>query len=241
MPADDFLDLLAELDSLAGIAGPMLAATLRTFRTRVEYGTGVGTLEPVQAATNAEVEMLVQTGSLASANAARMHELVVVPWIESDAAAVEAGARERVELTKQVATRLYHANSLALWAVTLCEVGDAEQASAAIVEARSIAEPNDVADQIDLDLADAYAHALANDAEAARELVERARRTAEGIDMLVPAYGYRYVEARVLLALGDVEGARRILEDLRCTYEERGFHRFAERYRLDLAALDGSP
>jgi hypothetical protein len=241
MSVDAFLELLDDLDRQAATAGPLIAATLQSFRARVEYGAGRGSVESLRETGDVEVAMLEQTGSAASAVAVRNYESLVVPWLEGDAAALERGARERVEATRSYGTRLYHANTLAAWAVALCEVGDAERASAAIAEARGIADPDDVADQIDLDLADAYAHALASDTHAARGLVERARRRAEGIDMLAPAHGYRYVEARVLLALGDVEGARRILEDLRCTYEERGFHRFAERYRLDLAALDGSP
>jgi class 3 adenylate cyclase len=241
MSVDAFLELLDDLESQAANAGPMISATLQSFRARAEYGAGRATIESVHASADAEVAMLEQTGSPVNAVAVRNYELLVVPWLDGDPAAVERNARERVEVTKRFGTRLYHANMLAAWAIALCELGDAEPAATAIAEARVIAEPDDVADQLELDLADAYAHALAGDAEAARELLHRARTRAEGIDMLAPAHNHRYVEARVLLAMGDVDEARRLLEDLRRDHDERGFHRFAERYRRDLAALDGSP
>jgi hypothetical protein len=38
-----------------------------------------------------------------------------------------------------------------------------------------------------------------------------------------------------------VEGARRLLQGLVELSTQRGFHRVADRYRRDLAALDGSP
>jgi hypothetical protein len=43
------------------------------------------------------------------------------------------------------------------------------------------------------------------------------------------------------LALGDVDGARRLLAGLAERYATRGLRRYAERYRRDLAELDGSP
>jgi tetratricopeptide (TPR) repeat protein len=240
MAADDFLELLDELDGQAANAGPMLAATLRSFRARTEYGSGKGTLEALHAATSAEVEMLEQTGNAASAIAPRMYELVVVPWLEADAVAVEAGARERAEITRRVGRRLYHANSLAFWAIALCEIGDAERASATIAEARLLADPDDVADQIDLDLAEGYARALLGEPEIARQLLDRALARREGTDMNPPAISSQYVEARVRLALGDVDRARSLFEKLARDQEQRGFHLFAERYRRELAALDGS-
>jgi hypothetical protein len=41
--------------------------------------------------------------------------------------------------------------------------------------------------------------------------------------------------------MGDVTGARELLEELARSSEERGFRRFTARFRRDLAALDGSP
>jgi tetratricopeptide (TPR) repeat protein len=241
MSVDAFLELLDELDGQAANAGPILAATLRSFRARVEYGAGTGTLEALRAATRTEIEMLEQTGSFDGTVAAHMYERVVVPWLDGDAVAFERGSRERVEATSRVATRLYHANSLAEWAIALCEIGDAERASAAIAEARALADPDDLADQITLDLAEAYVHALEREPERARQFLERARARAKDTDLHPPAFDSEFVEARVRLAMGEVDGARRLLEALARDQEERGFHRIAERYRRELAALDGSP
>jgi class 3 adenylate cyclase len=240
MPVAAFLALVDSLDQQAANAGPLLAATLSAFRARVEYGAGTGTLESLRTATRAEIELLEQTGNEVSAIAGHMYERVVVPWLDGDAAAVEQGARERVEMTSRVATRVYHANSLAGWAIALCEIGDAERASAAIAEARALADPDDVADQIELDLAEGYVHALEHDLEGARRFVESARARADGVDMYTPAHDFRFVEAQVRVAMGDVAGGRELLEGLVRSNEERGFRRVADRYRRDLDALDAS-
>jgi class 3 adenylate cyclase/tetratricopeptide (TPR) repeat protein len=236
-----FRELLDSLDLQAANAGPMLAATLATFRARVEYGAGTGTLESLRAATRAETELLKETGNEVSAIAAHMYERVVVPWLDGDAAAVEQGARERVEMTSRVATRLYHANSLAGWAIALCDIGDSERASAAIAEARAIADPDDLADQIELDLGEAYVHALEHDLDGARRFLDSARARAAGVDMHSPAHDFSSVEAHIRVAMGDITGARELLEELARSSEERGFRRFTARFRRDLAALDGSP
>jgi hypothetical protein len=239
MPVAAFRELLDSLDHQAANAGPLLAATLATFRARVEYGAGTGTLESLRAATRVETELLEQTGNDVSAIAGHMYERVVVPWLDGDAPAVEQGARERVEMTSRVATRVYHANSLAGWAIALCDIGDSERASAAIAEARALADPDDLADQIELDLADGYVHALGHDRDGARLFLERARARAEGVDMYSPAHDFRSVEAHVRVAMGDIAGARELFEELLRSSEERGFRRVADRFRRDLAALDG--
>jgi hypothetical protein len=48
-----------------------------------------------------------------------------------------------------------------------------------------------------------------------------------------------YIEAHVLHALGDEEGARTRLERLCAAAQEGGRPRFADRYRRDLAELGG--
>ena len=114
-------------------------------------------------------------------------------------------------------------------------------ALAVVQEARGLADPDDVADQLQLDLAEAYARALTGDGEHAWRLVERARDRAQGTDMEEPGLHHEFVEARIRFALGDVDGARRLLAGLAERYARRGLRRYAERYRRDLAELDGSP
>ena len=124
-----------------------------------------------------------------------------------------------------------------MWAAGLCLRGDAERALAVVEEARELADPDDVADQLQLDLAEAYARALAGDSERAWPLVERARDRARETDMEEPGLHHEFVEARVLVVLGDLDGARRLLGDLAERYARRGLRRYAERYRSELEAL----
>ena len=116
-----------------------------------------------------------------------------------------------------------------------------ERALTAVREARELADPNDVADQIVLDQAEAYALALAGETARARTLLDRAHVRAEAIQLTAPMDNPLHGEACVLRELGDVEGARRLLQGLVELSMQRGFQRVADRYRRDLAALDGSP
>ena len=167
-----------------------------------------------------------------------MYERVIVPWLDGDLAAVETGARQRVEDERAAGTSIFYANSLAMWALALCQLGESGRALQLVEEARTLADPDDVADQIDLDLAEGYAWALEGKAELARTFVEHARGRAQGTDMWNPVFGPEFVEACVLRLLGDVEGARRLLAGLVERDTRRGFHRFAARYRSELAALE---
>jgi hypothetical protein len=232
-----FLQLLDDLDTRAAQAGPLLAATLESFRARVEFGAGTGTVDAVRSTADREAELLEQTGSL-YAGAVRQYERVVVPWLEGDLRKVEEGWRERVEETRTVGTQLFHANALASWATALCDLGEWAKALEVVAEARACAHPEDIADQVGIDLAEAYARALSGEREEPLALIERARRTAQGTDMSTPVQEAEYIEACVRNALGDVVGARRILEERIAYREQRGFHRIADRYREELGALD---
>ena len=239
--ADDLIRLLDELDRSAAAAGPLLEATVAAFRARVEYGSGRGGIDAVREAADREVELLEQVGARLALVTARMYERVVVPWVEGDDREVERGARARVEETKMFGTRLFYANALGMWAIALCRVREPERALELVEEARSLASPDDVADQITLDLAEGYARALLGQSAEAQPLIERAAARAETIEMWSPAFDHRYDEAWARKAQGDLEGARRLLTELFEANAARGFHRMAARYRRDLAALDGSP
>lgn len=239
LPADDFRRLLDDLADEAAQAGPMLAGTLEGFRARLEYGAGRLDADAVLAAAAAEVALLEESGAGTTVAATRNYERTVIPWLEGDAAGLEAGARAQAEETRTVGA-VFHANALAAWALALCHLGPFEQALELVAEAREIADPEDIADQVTLDCAEAYALALAGETEAPRALLARARATAEGTDLHVPVTEQDYVEACVLRELGEVDGARRLLQALVERETQRGFHRFADRYRRDLAALDAS-
>ncbi len=235
--ANAFLRLLDELEDEAARAGPATSASLGSFRARWRYGMGEGESGAVRAALEAETVLLEQVGVVDIASGT--FERIVMPMLEGDLGGMEEGLRWRMERT--VSTPLYHANSLAMWAVGLCMRGDAGQALAVVEEARGLADPDDVADQLQLDLAEAYARALAGDGEHARPLVQRARERLRETDMEEPGLHHEFVEARVLVALGDLDGARSLLAGLAERYARRGLRRYAERYRRELAALDGSP
>jgi len=161
----------------------------------------------------------------------------IVPWAEGDPIAIEAGARRWVEATAIAGTHLYHANALAEWAVALCGLGDLEPAMEAIRKARGIADPSDLADQMLLDQAEAYALALEGQAERARTLLGRARKLGAGTQMAHPAVDPLHIEACILRTLGDLAGANRLLEDLVDRETSNGRHRAADRYRRDLEAI----
>ena len=239
--ADDLIRLLDELDRSAAAAGPLLEATVAAFRARVEYGSGRGGIDAVREAADREIQLLEQVGARLALVTARMYERIVVPWVEGDDREVERGARARVEETKMFGTRLFYANALGMWAIALCRVREPERALELVEEARSLASPDDVADQIALDLAEGYARALLGQSAEAQPLIERAAARAQTIEMWSPAFDHRYDEAWARQAQGDLEGTRRLLTELFEVNAARGFHRMAARYRRDVAALDGSP
>ena len=231
--AEAFRRLLDELEDEAARAGPAISASLRSFRARWRYGTGEDDAAAVRAATKEETALQEQVGVLDVPS--ETFERVVIPMFEGDLVAMEAGLRWRTERT--AATPLYHANSLGMWAAGLCMLGDHERALAVVEEARALADPDDVADQVQLDLSEAYARALDGDSECARPLLERARDRARITDMEEPGLHHEFIEARILQALGDLDGARRLLAGLSERYAERGLHRYAALYRRELDAL----
>jgi class 3 adenylate cyclase len=233
LSVDDFLVLLDELDDEAVQHGPMLAATLASFRAQVEHGAARLDADAVHVATDREAKLLEEAG----AHADRLYERVVMPWLEDDLATAEAGARGHAEWTKTFGSRLFEANALSMWALALCQLGRYEQALPLVAEAREIADPNDIADQLNLDLAEAYARALAGEVDTPRALLARARETSRGTDIQIPFTEQNYVEACVLRTLGDVEGARLLLNVLVERETRRGFHRIAGAYRRELDAL----
>jgi len=192
----------------------------------------------VRTVTEEEVKLLEESGASAVAIASSRHFVEgIVPWVEGDPIAIEAGARRWVEATAIAGTHLYHANALAEWAVALCGLGDLEPAMEAIRKARGIADPSDLADQMLLDQAEAYALALEGQAERARTLLGRARKLGAGTQMAHPAVDPLHIEACVLSTLGDLAGAKRLLESLVERETSYGRHRAADRYRRDLEAI----
>jgi tetratricopeptide (TPR) repeat protein len=235
------LRLFDELEPEAEAAGPLLATALRAFRSRLLYLAGELDDVALRAATDDEVRLLEETGAAATAIASSRYFLDrVVPWTEANPVAFEAGTRRWVDATASAAKHVYHANALGNWAVALCDLGEHERALTAVRAARKLADPNDVADQIVLDQAEAYALALAGETARAWAQLERARERVKAIEFTSPTDSPLHVEACILRELGDVDGARRLLQSLVEKSTQAGLLRVADRYRLDLAALGSS-
>jgi tetratricopeptide (TPR) repeat protein len=237
MHLDAIVRMIDDLYAEAVEAGPLVAATLRASRARLAFVSGDGDVASLRAAAGEELAMLEQTGSFLNAGFSRNFLTVVLPRLLGDAPAVERGARERVEETEQLGASFFLANTLAMWAIALCELGDATRALEAVDRARGIAIEGDIADRIGLDCAEAYGRALHGEHEAAAALIERARSTATGIQMVTVADELDEVDAALHRLRGDAEGARALLRQLVDRCEARGARRWAEQYRVKLAEL----
>jgi len=238
IPADEMRRMLDDLHAGSDDAGPLRAATARAARARLEFMAGAIELDDVWPAIGEEITLLQQTGS----------ELGVIwsfgfrcfaTWLTSDDEAVELQQRERVLACEAPgsAGSMFLANCLADWALTLCRLGDVDAARDAVARGRATAQAEDVGDQILLDLADAFVHAMTAEAEDARSLLHSARRRASGIEMTLVTDQVDYVEAGIAALLGDEARARTRLAELVERAEARGQRPLADRYRRDLHAL----
>jgi hypothetical protein len=234
---DEVRALIDELYEDALEAGPIVAAMLRAARARIDFQCGLVDRDAVRATSQAEVALLEQTGLLIGAQFSRNFDRVVAPRLLGDAVETERGARMQLEDAERLPAQAFLANNLASWASALCDLGDVPRALEAIARGRELAQVDDVADQVSLDCAEAHALALLGDHDAARALVERARRTADGIQMVVVSIEIDETDAAVCTLRGDTDGARTILERLVTQAEARGGARAADRHRRRLAEL----
>jgi hypothetical protein len=132
---------------------------------------------------------------------------------------------------------MYLVSTLAEWATSLCALGDADAASAAVARGRELLRHDDLADRLSLDAAAAYVRALAGDRAGAERLLENVHEVADHLDMAMLVDRLRHIEASVRTVLGDVGDARTILEELAASAERRGFVRILALYERDLAML----
>jgi class 3 adenylate cyclase len=237
-PLDEVASLVDELERETADRGPLVAASLRLGRTRVDYHAAAMSPDEARETVLEYAELLRQVGSATEAE-------ITLGFLGPMALVDGAEAYERVlggkvERFEAVGDRMYLANALAEWAFGLCAVGDAQRAHEAVVRGRMLARPDDRADSIALDVSEAYVAALLGDRDRAERLLERADAVRREIDMALFADWSWYVEAGVRSALGDTETARAILEGLAESAELRGYVRFAGVYRRELDAL-GAP
>jgi class 3 adenylate cyclase len=227
-----FDELYGDVDG----AGPLVTASLRAARARLDYTTGVIGTDELLLAVNHHAELLRQTDAMLEAVTAT-NFLKEMHWLEGDDMAAEAAARHQVDALDEIGDRVYLANHYAMWAATLCRLGDGDAALAAVERGRALARPDDLADQVQLDAAEAYAWALRGESRRSEELFGKAKAELDQVDMVFLVEQIAYDEAGARSALGDTAGAQEILERLRAAAEARGQARWAERYARDLESV----
>jgi class 3 adenylate cyclase len=233
---DEVLRVLADFEQEAADGGPLLAAALRSANARSLYVGGRIDAAAVRSAFDREIELLLQTGSEVAASEAG-HFWSMVLFLEGDGEGLEAQLREEIATLERLGWHLYLANMLALWAIADCELGEGAAALDAVERGRGIAVAEDVADQIMLDAAEAYARAVLGELSTSRELIGRARERARDIDMRFTTDEVERVGAQIDRLAGDRERAAATLRRLADEAEALGSRRYADRYRRDLAAL----
>jgi hypothetical protein len=234
----DVAAIVDELEQDVYDAGPLLTVGLRAARARFDCQAGVLGIDEARAVILEYADLLRQVGSALEAHASS-GILVVFAFFEGPEE-YERAARERVERFEALGDRTYLANALGDWAAALSGLGRAHEALDAIARGRAIGRRDDLADAATLDVSEAYARALLGDRKRAEHLLERTHETLGAVDMAMVVDYVRRIEASARAALGDVDAAGLILTSLAHDADRRGFARFAQAYRHQLAALDRS-
>jgi hypothetical protein len=236
-PVADVLALADELQAGLPDGEPLVAAALTAGRARIEYDAGAISMRELEEAIGAHMQLLRETGSEGPA--------VVAEWdvyrartFGGDDEAIVRGMAEYVGEMERVGDVMYFANILGILAFHQSAAGQVDVALQTIARGRAVAHSEDIADQVELDLAEAYARALTGNREQALALVASARRRGSGIDQNPVLDRIEYVAARVAAVLGEVETAREGFAEQIRRLESLGYHRIADSRRRELAALD---
>ena len=236
VPLDEVGEIIDELEHDAADAGPLLTAGLRVARVRRDCQAGVLGIDEGRAIVLEYASLLREIGSELEAE--------VSSGILSSFALLESPeeyervTRGKAERYQALGDRTFLANALADWASALCAIGRAEEALSVVARARGIAREDDLADVVALNMAEAYARSLVGERERAERLIKRAQEALQGTDMALLVDWARHLEAHARTALGDTDEARAILAGLIAEADRRGFVRYADLYRSDLAALE---
>jgi class 3 adenylate cyclase len=236
--AQEVLTLIDDLERDAATAGPLAEGAVRGMRARISFSAGVWELPEVEATITTEGRLLVEAG----------HDVTAVEWdnYRSVAAWLLGRDAEAARLARANADALeglgsvYHANIVAHAAFYNALDGALSDALADVDRARGLALADDVADQLQIDLAEALARSCLGERDAAERLLERVRLAVAKIDMDPLQEEVDVVEGYVRHAFGDEAAARVAVERAIESAERRGFRRWADRYRQDLARITGS-
>lgn len=202
-------EIEAAAERLEGVTGELglalVADNCRTVRFGRLFFRGELGRDEFEAALRESIRGLRETGFHVSA-AIRHSPLSHIYEASGDLAGAERLMREGVELLASVDDRGFRGHALGTLGRILCDQGRPLEARAAVDEGRAISAPDDIADQIQFDVVDAYAAALLGEAARARELVERADQLRARTDSLAPPE--EIALARTFAVLGDVDAAR---------------------------------
>ncbi len=236
-PVADVLALADELQDGLPREAPLAAAALTAVRARIEYDAGAISMQELEEAIGAHVRLLRETGSEGGAVVAAWDLYRALTFGGDEEAAVR-GLAGYVGEMERVGDVMYLANILGILAFHQSAAGQVDVALQTIERGRAVAHPEDIADQIELDLSEAYARALLGNRALALALVESARRLAAGIDQSPVLDRIEYVAARIAAVLGEVGSARTGFAEQIRRLELLGYRRIADSRRRDLAALD---
>ena len=232
-PLDEALQTVEQLEASVGHdEGPLMTATLWLSRARLGFMRGDVDFEELRRVQAEVANLHLQTGSERRALAIGGFAAMAAHLAGDDVLAEQID-RERAEIFERRGDLDVLANVLANWAMGLSRLGRADEALPVIARGRSIARPDDIADQIALDAAEGLARANLGD-PAARELIDRARERAASLVMVPTERQLAEIDASVRRLMGDIEGSRRIAQELMALLEGSGAVRYAKRVRREL-------
>jgi class 3 adenylate cyclase len=237
--ASETLGLMDDIEDWFGDkAGPLLSASLQDARGFTEYLAGLISAEEKRAHSHRYIEMLQQTGSRMEA----MHvldELSFVAWVDGDLAVREQIKERIIEEYERIGDRNYLVNMLGETALNKSRLGRPEEALEMVANARRVGSQEDIADQIQLDLAEAHARARHGDQASARSSLESARIRAAGTRMKILNDDIDVVEGEIEMMAGNRARAMEIADRLETQSRELGLPRYAEALRRTVVSASG--
>jgi class 3 adenylate cyclase len=236
-PPREGLTIIQKRLSAVEDGGPLFAAKVEMEASDAAYLSGELSYADVARIHERVASLYHETGSERGRRAA-LGFLTIFARAEGDYVFSERMHAEEVAFLRTVADERVRVNATAQWAIALTLVERPSEALTMLEEIRPAARAEDLADQILLDLAEAFARAALGDPSASA-LVARARERSAGIDMAPLGTQMEMIDAQVRLRLGDRAGARSVAED---AMRQLGRHcivpmqRFVQREVLDRLA-----
>jgi hypothetical protein len=125
-------------------------------------------------------------------------------------------------------------------ALNKSRLGRPEEALEIVANARRIGSEQDIADQIDLDLAEAHARARQGEQAAARSSLESAQIRAAGTRMMFLNDEINVVEGEVEMMAGNRARAMDLADRLEAQSRELGLPRYAKALRRTVASASSA-